>query len=74
MMYIPSTYEVHEANRAKFISYLKCRAEIPEELFQCVMDLVGETDYFEAPASASHHLNVPGGLFIHSFIKCCKTP
>ena len=66
MMYIPSTFEVYEANRAKFISYLKRRAEIPEELFQCVMDLVGETDYFEAPASASHHLNVPGGLFVHS--------
>ena len=31
-----------------------------------LMIMLEETDFYNSPASAKHHLNVPGGLVMHS--------
>jgi hypothetical protein len=31
-----------------------------------LMIVLEETDFYNSPASAKHHLNVPGGLLLHS--------
>lgn len=31
-----------------------------------LMIVLEETDFYNSPASAKHHLNVPGGLVLHS--------
>ena len=52
------------------IDLKKNRAQILEllsgERFSKLVDFLNASDYFEAPASARHHLNVEGGLAQHS--------
>lgn len=31
-----------------------------------LMIVLEETDFYNSPASAKHHLNIPGGLLLHS--------
>lgn len=52
-----------QRNKGEFISLLKSTNR--EGIDNVIEDLEG-LGFFEAPASAGHHLNVPGGLVQHS--------
>ena len=56
-----------QKNKEEFISLLKSTER--EGLEDVIADL-DELGFFEAPASAGHHLNVAGGLVLHSLNTC----
>ena len=52
-------------NRIEQLNGIMCKFFNPDELSEMISDLDG-LDFFEAPASVSHHGNYSGGLFDHS--------
>jgi hypothetical protein len=56
-----------EKNKQEFISLLK---STEREGVDDVIQFLEEQKFFEAPASAGHHLNVAGGLVEHSLNTC----
>ncbi len=56
-----------EANKQEFISLLQSTKR--EGVDDVIKDLE-DMGFFEAPASAGHHLNVEGGLVLHSLNVC----
>lgn len=56
-----------EKNKAEFISLL--RSTKRDGIENVISDLE-ELGFFEAPASAGHHLNTAGGLVLHSLNTC----
>ena len=59
------TSKILEADRIKQFEGTPVAAFLSLENFSW---LVGESDYFKAPASTKYHGNYEGGLFDHSFI------
>ncbi len=53
-----------EQNKAKFIEY--CTENIHREGLDKVLDYLEKTDFYSAPSSTNFHLNIPGGLCLHS--------
>ena len=64
-MYEPSFPNVYYANRDEFIGLMKY-GKVPDLMLSDILNLVQETDFFEAPASTKYHGAFPGGLYQHS--------
>lgn len=56
-----------QKNNQEFLELLR---SVDREGVEDVIEYLQELGFFEAPASAGHHLNVPGGLVQHSLNVC----
>lgn len=64
-MYEPISPDIYRSNWNDFISEMRY-GNVPELLLSDIFSLIGDTDFFEAPASTKHHGAFPGGLYQHS--------
>lgn len=64
-MYEPKFPDLYNSNLKLFKDELELY-KVPQPLINRILDLVKDTDYFEAPASIKYHGAIPGGLFTHS--------